>query len=74
MLFLLNIAIICIFVNISFSFSLFTNKARKLKFAESNQAKAGLTKLWLATDACRSFASNSPDVSGYVLFPHFHGF
>ena len=27
-----------------------TNKARKQKVAESNQAEAGLTKPWLATD------------------------
>ena len=36
------------FQNISFLFELFTSKARKLKVAESNQAKAGLDKLWLA--------------------------
>ena len=41
----------------------FTNKARKLKVAESNQAKASLTKQWLATDeanrslvVCEEFA------------------
>ena len=32
------------------SVDLFTNKARKLKIAESNQAKASLTEPWLATD------------------------
>ena len=31
-------------------FNLFTNEARKLKVAESNQAKASLTIPWLATD------------------------
>ena len=34
----------------SFLFDLVTNKARKLKVKESNQAKANLTKPWLATD------------------------
>ena len=29
-------------------FDLFTNKARNLKVAESNKAKASLTKPWLA--------------------------
>ena len=38
------------FLNICFLFDLFTNKARKLKVAESNQAKGSLTKQWLATD------------------------
>ena len=43
---------------------LFTNNARKLKVAESDQATTSLTKPWLATDeASRSFESNSPDVS-----------
>ena len=42
--------------NIS-SFDLFTNQTRKLKGAESNQAKASLTKLWLATD----------EINGYVF-------
>ena len=36
--------------NISFLFDSFTNKARKLKVAESNQAKGSLTKPWLASD------------------------
>ena len=39
-------------------FYLFTNKARKLKGAESNQAKASLTKPWLAADE----ANRSPVV------------
>ena len=39
-------------------FYLFTNKARKLKFAESNEAKASLTKPWLASDE----ANRSPVV------------
>ena len=39
-------------------FDLFTKKARKLKVAESNQAKASLTKPWLATDE----ANRSPVV------------
>ena len=34
----------------SFLFDLFTNKARKLKVAELNQAKASLNNPWLATD------------------------
>ena len=34
----------------SAGYVLFTKKARKLKFAESNQPKASLTKLWLAND------------------------
>ena len=33
-----------------FLFDLFSKKTRKLKDAESNQAKASLTKLWLAND------------------------
>ena len=40
---------------ISSLFDLFTNQARKLKFAESNQAKARLTKPWLATDKANRF-------------------
>ena len=48
-----------IFFKISiFLFDLFTNKARKLKFSESIQAKARLTKPWLATDE----ANRSPVV------------
>ena len=38
-----------IFLNIRFLFHSFTNKARNLKVAGSNQAKAGFTKPWLAT-------------------------
>ena len=38
------------FIKYQFLFDLFTKKARKLKVAESSQAKASLTKLWLATD------------------------
>ena len=48
--FLLNFAIFCIFLNISFLFDLFTSRARKLKVAVSNRAKASLTKPRLATD------------------------
>ena len=33
-----------------FLFDLFTNKARNPEVEESNQSKAILTKLWLATD------------------------
>ena len=44
----------CIILQISeisvFIIDLFTNKARKLNVAESNQAKASFMKLWLATD------------------------
>ena len=49
----------------SFLFGLFTNKARKLKVAESNQSKASLTKPWLATDEAdlSSFETDSPEVS-----------
>ena len=36
--------------NICFLFDLVSNKARKLKVAELNQAKASLTKPWLDTD------------------------
>ena len=45
-------------LQISFLFDLFTNKAIKLKVAESNQAKASLSKPWLATDE----ANHSPVV------------
>ena len=45
------------FCNI-FLIDLFTNMVRKLKVAESNQAKASLAKLWLATDK----ANRSPVV------------
>ena len=38
---------------ISVLFDLFTNKARKLKAAESNQASASLNKPWLATDKAK---------------------
>ena len=41
-----------------FLLDLFINKARKLKVAESNQAKASLTEKWLATDK----ANRSPVV------------
>ena len=37
-------------ISVFFLFDLFTNKARKLKVAKSNHAKASLTKLWLTTD------------------------
>ena len=47
--FLLKFAIFGKFLKIRFLFDLFTNKARKLKVAESNQANASLTKPWLAT-------------------------
>ena len=43
---------------ISFLFDSFTNKARKLRVAESNQDKASLSKPWLATDE----ANRSPVV------------
>ena len=43
---------------LKYQFYLFTNKARKLKAAESNQAKDSITKLWLATDK----ANRSPVV------------
>ena len=39
-------------------FDLFTNKARKLQVAQSNQAKASLIKPWLAADE----ANRSPVV------------
>ena len=48
--FLLNSAIFCTFSKNQFLFGLLTNKAIKLKVAESNQAKASLTKPCLATD------------------------
>ena len=52
-----------------FLFDLFTNRARKLKFAASNQANASLTKPWLATDEANlSFESNSPDLSRLFFF------
>ena len=40
----------CKFLEYQFLFDLFTNKARKLKDAESNRARASLTEPWLATD------------------------
>ena len=49
-----------------FFFDLFTNKARNLKFAESDQAKASLTKLSKPT-ARRSFESIRPTLVGYVF-------
>ena len=48
--FLLEFAIFCKFLKYQFLFDLFNNKGRKLKVAESEQAKASLTKPWLATD------------------------
>ena len=45
-----NFSIFDNFLNISYLFDLFDNKVRKLKIAKSNQIKASLTKLWLATD------------------------
>ena len=55
-------AILC-----KFLFDLFTNKARKLKVAESNQAKAGFTKPWLVTDeANRSPATDVANRSPVV--------
>ena len=45
-------------ISFFFLFDLFTNKARKLNVAQSNQAKANLTKPWLATDE----ANRSPVV------------
>ena len=59
------------FLNIVFFlFDLFTNKARKLKVTQSNQAKASLTKPWLATDEANRqlFESVSPDVNRLCLF------
>ena len=47
------------FLKFSFVFDFFfTNKARKLKVAESDQAKASLTEPWLVTDE----ANRSPVV------------
>ena len=43
---------------LSLFFVLFTNKARKLKVEESDQAKVSITKPWLATDE----ANRSPVV------------
>ena len=54
-------------------FDLFTNTTRKLKVAQSNQAKASLTKPWLATDEANwSFESNSPDVNRLCLVFFIH--
>ena len=58
-----------------FLFDLFTNKARQLKVAESNQAKASLSKPLLAADEAncrRSVESNSPDVSRLCLIFRCH--
>ena len=46
------------FLKYQFLFGLYTYKARKLIVVESNQAKARLTKPWLATDE----ANRSPVV------------
>ena len=46
---LFKLAVFYKFLNYHFFCGLFTKKAGKLKVAEANQAKAGLTKLWLAT-------------------------
>ena len=47
-----------LFLELEFLFDFFHKKARKLKDAESEQGKASLTKLWLATDK----ANRSPVV------------
>ena len=46
-----NFAIFCkFFYSVFYLICFFTKKARKLKVFESNPAKTGLTKPWLAAD------------------------
>ena len=55
------------FLNISFLFDLFTNQARKLKVRESNQAKARLTKPWLANEQDNRSPVVSEQFGCYVI-------
>ena len=52
-----------------FLFGFFTNKVRKLKVAESSQAKASFTKPWIATDEplAGRLRAIRPTLVGYVL-------
>ena len=50
----------------SYLFDLFTKKARKLKIAESNQAKDSLNKPWLATDEGNNTIYVQPGVKEFI--------